>query len=68
MEEYESAMKSYTAAGGGVIGAAAVQAQKQDIKPEEDIEYDEEDEVDMLQDEDEDEDEIQSNPATEDLV
>ncbi|CAO3673226.1 unnamed protein product [Rhizopus stolonifer] len=68
MEEYESAMKSYTAAGGGVIGAAAVQAQKRDMKPEEDIEYDEEDEVDMLQDEEEDEDEIQSNPATEDLV
>ncbi len=58
MEEYESAMKSYTAAGGGIEGAAAVEAskskQEEMIKPE-DIEYDDEDEVDMLQ---EDEDEI----------
>ncbi|KAI9277362.1 high mobility group box domain-containing protein [Sporodiniella umbellata] len=66
MEEYETAMKSYTAAGGGAEGAAAVQAQKQDItKQDEDIEYDE-DEVDMLQEEDEDD--LQSNPPTEDLV
>ncbi|EIE90835.1 hypothetical protein RO3G_15546 [Rhizopus delemar RA 99-880] len=58
MEEYESAMKSYTAAGGGIEGAAAVEAnksrQEEMMKPE-DIEFDDEDEVDMLQ---EDEDEI----------
>ena len=58
MEEYESAMKSYTAAGGGIEGAAAVEANKsrqEEMIKSEDIEFDEEDEVDMLQ---EDEDEI----------
>ncbi|PHZ10334.1 HMG-box [Rhizopus microsporus ATCC 52813] len=57
-EEYESAMKSYTAAGGGAEGAAAVEANKskQDIKPEEMIEYEDE-EVDMLQEDEEEEDE-----------
>jgi hypothetical protein len=70
MEEYESAMKSYTAAGGGIEGAAAVEAskskQEEMIKPE-DIEYDDEDEVDMLQEDDEDEvvndDQIQTTAA-----
>ncbi|EIE91910.1 hypothetical protein RO3G_16621 [Rhizopus delemar RA 99-880] len=69
MEEYESAMKSYTAAGGGIEGAAAVEASKSKqemIKPE-DIEYDDEDEVDMLQEDDEDEvvndDQIQTTTA-----
>lgn len=58
-EEYEEAMKSYTAAGGGVEGAAAVEAAnkvKQEGKLGEEFDEDEE-EIDMLQDEDEEEDE-----------
>ncbi|KAI8087899.1 high mobility group box domain-containing protein [Gilbertella persicaria] len=54
-EEYESAMKSYTAAGGGAEGAAAVEANK--VKQDEDESEESEEEIDMLQDEDEDEDE-----------
>ncbi|KAI9481573.1 MAG: hypothetical protein EXX96DRAFT_567262 [Benjaminiella poitrasii] len=60
-EEYETAMKSYTAAGGGAEGAAAVEANKSKLQNEEDNkaveeETEEEEEIDMLQDEDEDDD------------
>ncbi|OBZ89946.1 Non-histone protein 10 [Choanephora cucurbitarum] len=56
-EEYESAMKSYTAAGGGVEGAAAVEANKS-TKQDGEEDDESEEEIDMLQDdEDEDDDE-----------
>ncbi|KAG2209202.1 hypothetical protein INT47_005494 [Mucor saturninus] len=51
-EEYESAMKSYTAAGGGLEGAAAVEAANK-VKQEGKLDdSDEEEEIDMLQDDD----------------
>lgn len=56
-EEYETAMKSYTAAGGGLEGAAAVEAAS---KLKHEVEDDEE-EIDMLQDDDEDEDDEEEN-------
>lgn len=62
-DEYEVAMKSYTAAGGGIEGAAAVEAAANKIKEEggedddhdDKLDIDDEEEIDMLQDEDEEE-------------
>ncbi|GAA5799171.1 hypothetical protein HPULCUR_004581 [Helicostylum pulchrum] len=50
-EEYESAMKSYTAAGGGLEGAAAVEAANK-VKQEGKLDESDEEEIDMLQDDD----------------
>ncbi|KAI8642797.1 high mobility group box domain-containing protein [Parasitella parasitica] len=59
-DEYEVAMKSYTAAGGGIEGAAAVEAAANKIKQDgegddhdDKLDMDDE-EIDMLQDDDED--------------
>lgn len=62
-DEYEVAMKSYTAAGGGIEGAAAVEAAANKIKEEggedddheDKLDIDDEEEIDMLQDEDDEE-------------
>lgn len=62
-DEYEVAMKSYTAAGGGIEGAAAVEAAANKIKGEggedddhdDKLDIDDEEEIDMLQDEDDEE-------------
>ncbi|KAG1436986.1 hypothetical protein G6F56_013316 [Rhizopus delemar] len=62
MEEYESAMRSYTEAGGGAEGVAAVEANKSKPAKNEELYFDE---VDMLQEEEED-DEIEQHP--EDLI
>ncbi|GAN03252.1 conserved hypothetical protein [Mucor ambiguus] len=77
-DEYEVAMKSYTAAGGGIEGAAAVEAAANKIKEEggeddDKLDIDDEEEIDMLQDEDdeelddevieEDEDDLMDGPA-----
>ncbi|CAO3669471.1 unnamed protein product [Rhizopus stolonifer] len=61
MEEYESAMRSYTEAGGGAEGVAAVEANKSKPAKNEELYFDE---VDMLQDEEDDE--IEQHP--EDLI
>ncbi|KAI8881318.1 HMG-box [Backusella circina FSU 941] len=64
-DEYEAAMKNYTAAGGGVEGAAAVEAANklrlegelklEEMDDEEEEEEEEEEEIDMLQDDQDDE-------------